>query len=450
MTWDERNGFTAGSEPAEGWRVELPSGDVFPVAVEVKQNFFTVDAAGGPVEPSAMGRALDTVRATVVIPDTLSATQHPTGEFTIEGRDSCVRWALSSLVRRFGESGWRVWLLAPGEPSRAEALQRARELLAVSERFREAWMQWKHEVLNDPALDPSDPATREAYHRIVGKIPCGHGALERAARAELGPLWPGWQDRAEFAYAALTRVAAAAGVAAATFIDPEALAKGVEELRRDRDWNLRRAEGAESRENLLQKQVESLVDAALTDREAEPAARLRAALVHALGYCYAPADQTVMCPECDAAWWRVSEDIHENWHAPGCKLFAARVLAGEAVDVTRPRDPGDGDFARPGPRPDPRTPAEKLRDVVLEGWFSRVARLGYADAPKDVDPQVWMRAVHAVMDLLPRPATGPYGARSPNHGPDPTTEAPATSPDVIARDGDGRPVEHDGGAAPRR
>ena len=68
---------------------------------------------------------------------------------------------------------------------------------------------------------------------------------------------------------------------------------------------------------------------------------LRAALVHALPYCYEAADQTVQCPECDACWWDVPEGIDEDWHAPGCKLFAVRVMVGVSQPVRkRSRPPG--------------------------------------------------------------------------------------------------------------
>lgn len=425
------NDFCPPGEPSEGWRVELPSGEVAPVAVVVKENYQR--DSRGDARPMRM---FDTVTATVTVP----APSATGGSCEMRGVDSCVRWALAKLAGEFASKGWRVSVLAPGEPSRAEAVQRARELLAISERFREAWRRaWDH-VLNDPFLNSGDPGATEAYHRIAGRTVCGHGGLESAARKELGPLWSGWQDRAEYAFEALGKVCAAAGV---KFTDTDSAANALVAS----IASLRAAAEKSERERLLDlaahndegrkwaAREEALIDAAFADLAAGKAEPLRAALVHALGYCHEPADQTVMCPECNAAWWGVPEDIDENWHAPGCKLFAARVLVDLAVDVTHPREPreaGEHDWKPDGPRPDDRSPAEKLRDVILDGWFRRLARLGFADVPKGVPEHLWMRAVHAVIDRLPRPATGPYALGGP--------ASPASSPEVVPRDSEGRPL----------
>jgi len=425
------NDFCPPGEPADGWRVELPSGEVAPVAVVVKENYQR--DSRGDARPL---RTLDTVTATVTVPAPAAAS----GACEMRGVDSCVRWALAKLAEQFAKAGWRVSILAPGEPSRAEAVQRARELLALSERHREAWEASFRMSLSDPLFNDPPPDVAEAYLRIAGNRPGGHGPLERAAREELGPLWPGWQERAESAYAALAKVCAATG---AEFIVPETAADALvakfaeagaaaEKSERERLLDLA-AHNEEARK--WGAREEELINAAFADLAAGKAEPLRAALVHALGYCHEAADQTVMCPECDAAWWDVPEDIDENWHAPRCKLFAARVLVGLAVDVTHPREPreaGEHDWKPDGPRPDDRTPAEKARDAILAGWFGRLARLGYADAPKDVPEHLWMRAIHAVIDRLPRPATGPYALGGP--------ASPTSSPEVVPRDSEGRPL----------
>lgn len=420
------NDFCPPGEPSEGWRVELPSGEVAPIAVVVKENYQR-DRRG---DATPM-RTLDTVTATVTVPAPAAASK--TAE--VRAVDSCVRWALANLAQKFASMGWRVTILAPGEPSRAEAVQRARELLALSERHREAWETCFRKTLSDPLFNDPPSEAAEAYLRIAGNRPGGHGPLERAAREELGPLWSGWQERAESAYAALATVCAAAG---AEFVIPEtaadALVASIASLRADAEKSERErlldlaAHNDEGRKWAARE--EALIDAAFADLAAGKAEPLRAALVHALKYCYEACDQTVMCPECNTAWWGVPEDIDENWHAPGCKLFAAMVLVGLASNVTHPREPGEHDPKPDAPHPDGRTPAECLRDVILGGWFGRLARLGFADVPKDVPEHLWMRAIHAVIDRLPRPATGPY-ARA---------ETPAPVPDVVPRDSEGTPL----------
>jgi hypothetical protein len=451
------NDFCPPGEPAEGWRLELLSGEVVPIAITIKHNYVSVDPIYEEGDEDVrrfrgLDRLLDTVTATAIVPAKTNG-----GPDIVTAQDSSVRWVLAELAKCFAGKGWRVTILAPGESSRAEALQRARELLALSERHREAWEACFHKTLLDPIFTAPAGEVSDAYLRVAGNRPAGHGPLTREARKELGPLWPGWQERAESAYAALAKVCTATD---AEFIVPETAADAIVA----RVTELRAAAEKSERERLLNiaaqndemrrwaDREKALIDAAFADLAEGKREPLRAALMHALTYAYEAADQTVMCPECSAAWWGVPEDIHENWHAPGCKLFAARVLVGESLDVTYPRtrlandDPDGHDWKPSDPRPDTCTPAEKVRDVILDGWFARLARIGYADdaVPADVPPVVWMRAVHAVMDLLPRPQVGPYAKPAEK-----TDEKSADKPDekvavasvgLIPRDSEGRPL----------
>lgn len=86
-------------------------------------------------------------------------------------------------------------------------------------------------------------------------------------------------------------------------------------------------------------------------REAAEAERdaLRAHLCTVLGWAYDVCDQTIQCPQCNAVWWNQPEAINENWHGPGCEIFAAEVASGRSVDVRR------------GPACE-----EKLRAVIAE------------------------------------------------------------------------------------
>jgi hypothetical protein len=121
------------------------------------------------------------------------------------------------------------------------------------------------------------------------------------------------------------------------------------------------------------------------------------ALRHALPYCYDPADQTVACPECGEVWWDQDTDLDGNWHAPGCRLFQARVLVGDAKDV---RDAGDKVPASVGGEVDP---ARVFRDKVLDGWFQKLARMAYSGAepvPEGMDRGVWQKAVYEVTRRL--------------------------------------------------
>lgn len=153
--------------------------------------------------------------------------------------------------------------------------------------------------------------------------------------------------------------------------------------------------------------------------------QLRALLTHALPYAYEAADQTVQCPECNSVWWDVPEDIDEDWHAPGCQLLAARVLVGVSKPV-RHCDPSDASkpYNPNVPRPETRTPAQILRDHILSGWFSRLARMKWESTP----PDAWNRSINAVIDTLLRdPATGvvsgPYSTDALSTTP-PNVEAP--------------------------
>lgn len=329
------NGFDSHGEQTDGWRVELPSGEVVPIVITITQNFLR--------PPGAPMRLLSRVLDTVVASANLTAPDGHTWEAKVQ--DSSVRWALAVFARQLAANGWRVFVLAPGERSRAEAIQGALDGVATA--AGPAFVE------GERSREPPRPLHAALAEHVTQM-------RERIERQE--------------AYA-------------------------IHSMEAERvDADLRRA------------RERALMDAASASAEPGAVGPLLAALMHALPYCYEPADQTVMCPECGAAWWALPEDFNENWHAPGCLLFAARVLVHQAVDVTHPREPGARDWKPDGPRPDARTPSEKLRDVVLTGWWQRVASIGYADVPEGVPPDVWARAVHAVMDRIPRPATGPYAA----------------------------------------
>lgn len=143
---------------------------------------------------------------------------------------------------------------------------------------------------------------------------------------------------------------------------------------------------------------------------ADPLALLAAALPH----CYLAAGQTVQCPECNALWWGCAEELDEDWHAAGCKLHQARVLVGQSVDVRRrTADEPDRPYQPNGPAPDPRTPAQVLRDTVLDGVLSRIVRARYEAPPAGVERKAWEASVGAVVDLLVReapPARGGYSS----------------------------------------
>lgn len=150
------------------------------------------------------------------------------------------------------------------------------------------------------------------------------------------------------------------------------------------------------------------------ERAANPPPDYRAMLAHALPFCYFAADQTVQCPECDAVWWGVPEELDENWHAPDCLLFAARVAVGQSKNVRRRTGDEDlGSYAPNDPRPDTRTPSAILRDEILGGWFSRLASMQWSGTPEGMSDETWHRAIHEVIERLQRaketgPTHGPY------------------------------------------
>jgi hypothetical protein len=139
------------------------------------------------------------------------------------------------------------------------------------------------------------------------------------------------------------------------------------------------------------------------------------ALRHVLPYCYEPADQTVACPECGEAWWMQNTDLDGNWHAPGCKLFQARLMTGDSKDV---RDPED---KVPAPVDVNLNPARVLRDQVLSAWFQRLARMAYSEkepVPEGMDKATWQKAVYEVLHRLQvhmdtAPKSGPYAGATP-------------------------------------
>ena len=61
--------------------------------------------------------------------------------------------------------------------------------------------------------------------------------------------------------------------------------------------------------------------------------------------------------------------------------------------------------------PDTRTPAQILRDTMLDGWIARLVRAKWQPVPEGVDPAAWPKAVDAMVDLILRaapPARGGY------------------------------------------
>lgn len=118
-----------------------------------------------------------------------------------------------------------------------------------------------------------------------------------------------------------------------------------------------------------------------------------------VSYGYEAADQTVQCAECGAYWWDVSEDINQNWHAPGCKHFAARVHLGLCKDERV--DPA------PEPNPDQRPPAEIFRDQMLAGVYQRMMRIQTEAPPEGIDITVWNAAISEIVRRAIR--QGPAG-----------------------------------------
>ena len=102
-----------------------------------------------------------------------------------------------------------------------------------------------------------------------------------------------------------------------------------------------------------------------------------------------------------------------QWHAMGCSLHRARVLVGVSTDVRR-RDPAEPDkpYSPNGPAPDTRTPAQILRDTMLDGWIERLVRAKWQPVPEGVDPAAWPKAVDAMVDLILRAAPPARGGSS--------------------------------------
>ncbi len=61
--------------------------------------------------------------------------------------------------------------------------------------------------------------------------------------------------------------------------------------------------------------------------------KLTDTMQQALADCYLPCDQTIQCGCCGATYWNREESISQNWHAEGCRVFAAEVAIGRSEDV---------------------------------------------------------------------------------------------------------------------
>lgn len=136
-------------------------------------------------------------------------------------------------------------------------------------------------------------------------------------------------------------------------------------------------------------------------------------LKEVLPYAMEPCDQTVQCPQCDAVWWGVPEDITEDWHAPGCGIHQARVTVGLSTNVRkRDKDTPAKPYQPNEPRPDTRTPSEILRDQVLSGFFYQINRLLYGEPPQGIDKDTWQKVGVKMRDQLldfQPPEKGPFG-----------------------------------------
>lgn len=172
--------------------------------------------------------------------------------------------------------------------------------------------------------------------------------------------------------------------------------------------------------------LRTIADAAMVDRDVATQ-HLRSVLP----CVYMAADQTIQCPECLACWWDCAEAVDENWHAPGCVVFATLHYAGLAKDVRRSavgeeamrlRKFGDDPVNESGDAP--KTIAQGVRDAMLDGFFSRLGLIS-CDPPEGVDGGTWGKHVGKVMDRLlakapgyvaPLRATAPTDAEIEAHG----------------------------------
>ncbi len=57
-------------------------------------------------------------------------------------------------------------------------------------------------------------------------------------------------------------------------------------------------------------------------------ATLRAAAIEAAKWVWMVCDQTLACPCCGVAWWNTDGAIPDDWHVPGCELYALMVTIG--------------------------------------------------------------------------------------------------------------------------
>jgi len=133
-------------------------------------------------------------------------------------------------------------------------------------------------------------------------------------------------------------------------------------------------------------------DAALSNESIDAdkhIAKLTEHLKHVLQYAYEACDQTVQCPECSECWWDTDEPIDGNWHAQGCKLYAARVYVGMSTDSPSSRTTHSKDK---------RSPSEMVMYYIVSSWIQRVARMSYMEkAPAGLTDQQWSQAVYEVI-----------------------------------------------------
>lgn len=163
-----RDNFEPDAEVMDGWRVELPSGAMHPVLFTVTNHTQRVHVVGGFFRDFPL-------------PPTIVARVDVAPGLTVKGTDTSVRWALAALVSEAASKAWRVWLLAPGELSRAE-LARVHALPAPPpvEVLSEA------ELAHLALVGCDDPMLRAAVTRLREAL-----ARESAARRsyEEGITW---------------------------------------------------------------------------------------------------------------------------------------------------------------------------------------------------------------------------------------------------------------------